>query len=629
VRVAAIDARMGVETTTMQDTDAWGIDRGYFDIAGTWWETRADTRRALLEAMGADPDSPAPPPEARVHVVRAGQPSGLSGPGELALEDGATFSVETALPEDLPFGYHEWRPHGQEPVRLIVSPGQCHLDEGRRQWGWAVQLYALRSAASWGMGDLGDLRELARWSRAELGADMLLLNPLGAVLPFEAQEPSPYYPSSRRYRNPLYLRIEDVPGAGDVRRDFTAAAAAGRALNARREIDRPAVFRLKMRVLEQAFTRFGPSAAFDDYCRAQGAPLREFAVFCALAEHHGSGWLSWPEEHRRPNAPEVARFAVAKAPRVRFHQWLQWLLDEQLRQVGREIGVMHDLPIGVDPAGADAWAFQDVLAGGVRVGAPPDRLATQGQDWGLPPFVPHKLRAAGYDPFIQIIRASLRHAGGLRMDHVMGLFRLFWIAREQTAREGAYVRYRPDELLAVLDIESHRAGATIVGEDLGTVEDGVRETLAAHRILSYRVLWFESAPPAQYPELAMATVTTHDLSTIAGLWDGSDLEEQRRQGVFPDEQHTREIVQRVGSMAGVGPDTDRQALILAIHRLLGQAPSLFVTATLEDAAAATERPNMPGTGRGRANWSLALPRTLEQLREDPLPREIAKALARS
>jgi 4-alpha-glucanotransferase len=621
---------MGVETTTMSGTDAWGIDNGYFDIAGTWWETRPDTRRALLEAMGVDPEQPPSLPEPRVRVLRPGQAHGLYGHGELVLEDSTRLVVDAAVPTDLPLGYHEWRPASGAPIRLIVSPGRCHLEEGRRQWGWAAQLYATRSRASWGMGDFGDLRELARWSRAELGAETLLLNPVGAVMPFENQEPSPYYPSSRRYRNPLYLRIEDVPGARDLGRDFEEAAAAGRALNARREIDRSTVYRLKMRVLEKVFSRFGSSAWFDAYRAAQGAPLREYAVFCALAEHHGSGWLGWPEEHRHPAASGVARFAQANLERVRFHEWLQWLLDEQLAAAGKEIGIMHDLPIGVDPAGADAWAFQDVLASGVRVGAPPDLLATQGQDWGLPPFVPHKLRTVGYDPFIQIIRASLGHARGVRMDHVMGLWRLFWIPPHLTAREGTYVRYAADDLLAILALESHRAQATIVGEDLGTVEDGVRETLAEHRILSYRVLWFEPERPAHYPPLAMAAVTTHDLPTIVGLWDGSDLEEQKRLGAHPNEEAAGQMVRRVGGMAGIEPGADPRALVLGIHRLLAEAPSALITATLEDAAASPERPNLPGTtAQQRANWCLALPQTIEELRASELPREIAKALARS
>jgi 4-alpha-glucanotransferase len=619
---------MGVETTTMtRTTDAWGIDSGYFDISGNWFETRPDTRRILLEAMGVDPDDPEPPASCDIYVVRPGEPCSLQGPGSLVLEDGTELEIIAGLPPDLPLGYHEWRPEGGgAPARVIVSPGRCHLDEDQRRWAWAVQLYTLRSQASWGMGDLGDLRDLAIWSRG-LGAGMLLVNPLNAALPTASQEASPYYPSSRRYHNPIYLRVEDAPGV-ERNAELETAIAEGRALNARERIDRDAVFRLKMGVLERAFARAGEQAGLDRFCADQGRALADFATFCALVEHHQSGWPSWPEEHRRPDSPAVRAFAAEHHSRVRFHQWLQWLCDEQLRRVGSEIGVMHDLPIGVDPCGADAWAWQDVLARGVRVGAPPDKFATQGQDWGLPPFIPHKLRAAGYDPFIQVIRSSLRHAGGLRIDHVMGLFRLFWIGQGQSPREGTYVRYPADDLLAILALESHRAQATIVGEDLGTVEDGVREKLHDHRVLSYRVVWFESERPVSYPKYAVAAVTTHDLPTIAGLWSGSDLEEQRQQGLSPNEQATHEIVDQVARLTGLPHDADPREVVLRVHRALGESPCVLIAATLEDAALMPERPNMPGAGGARGNWSIPLPLTLEELRQEPLAQQIAETLSR-
>jgi len=617
---------MSATMSRVRQSDAFGIDSGYFDIGGKWWETAPETRRALLQAMGIDPDAPAEPPPAPVAVLVPGRrPSTLRGPAEILLEDGTTLDVGDEPPSDLPFGYHEWRPRRGTPIRLIVSPGRCPLDEGLRSWGWALQLYALRSAQSWGMGDLGDLRELAAWSHAQ-GAGLLLVNPMGAALPFEQQDPSPYFPSSRRYRNPLYLRVEEAAGASQAGPVLEAAAVAGRALNGDRRIDRIAVFRAKMRALETLYERFGGAPSFDRYCGREGPALEDFAAFCVLAEVHGSGWLGWPEEYRRPGAEAVRRFAADNSDRVRFHQWLQWLLDEQLRGAGRELRIMHDLPIGVDPAGADAWAFQDVLALGVRVGAPPDEFASQGQDWGLPPFVPHKLRAAAYDPFIQVIRASLRHAGGLRIDHVMGLFRLFWIPEGRSAKEGAYVRYASDELLAIVALESHRAGAIVCGEDLGTVENGVRETLADHRVLSYRVLWFEPEAPPSYPPLALSAVTTHDLPTIAGLWTGSDLDEQKNLGTAPNEEGTRRIRDKVAGLTGLAPDADPKDVVVALHERLGAAPSLFVTATLEDALLVRERPNIPGTAGARDNWSLALPATLEELRDHPLALKVAEVL---
>jgi 4-alpha-glucanotransferase len=289
---------------------------------------------------------------------------------------------------------------------------------------------------------------------------------------------------------------------------------------------------------------------------------------------------------------------------------------------------MQDLPIGVDPDGADAWAWQDALATGASVGAPPDRYVRRGQDWGLPPFVPHRLRALAYQPFVETIRAALRHAGGLRIDHVMGLFRLFWIPAGAAPADGGYVRYPADDLLAIVALESHRAGAFVVGEDLGTVEVGVRERLADHGILSYRVMWFEDRPTAEYPELAMAAVTTHDLPTVAGLWTGADIFEQRALGLEPNEAALAATRKRLAAATGVGAEPTIDDVVAATHELLGAAPSLLVTATLDDALGVVERPNVPGTTSERPNWSLALPVPLEQLETTPLAARIARALRR-
>jgi 4-alpha-glucanotransferase len=263
------------------------------------------------------------------------------------------------------------------------------------------------------------------------------------------------------------------------------------------------------------------------------------------------------------------------------------------------------------------------------VGAPPDEFAHEGQDWGTPPFVPHRLRAHGYQPFVETVRAGFRHAGGMRIDHVMGLFRLFWVPGGGTARHGAYVRYPTDDLLAILALESERAGALVVGEDLGTVEPGVRERLAAERILSTRVLWFEPGPPAGYPALSLAAVTTHDLPTVRGLWTGSDLEEQRRVGVVPNVAGTEALRARVRALIGLPDDAPADVVALTIHRRLAEAPSTLLAATLEDALGVVERPNLPGTTQDRrANWALALPETLEDIQADPRPGTLAGALVR-
>ena len=605
-------------------TDPWGIADGYHDALGEWRVLSTATREALRRAMGAEGDAPPPAP---VIVGRAGERVDIAAPARLVLEDGAALDFDGTLPVDVPPGYHELQPGDDgPPIRLIVSPGRCPVPT-RRGWGWAAQLYATRSSQSWGIGDLADLRRLGRWA-AGLGASTILINPLSAPLPLRAQQSSPYYPSSRRFLNPLYLRVEEAPGAAALGPDLQRLAALGRALDAERVIDRTRVFDLKMEALERLWAKTNVADAdFERWVRERGASLREFAIFCALAEHHGGGWHAWPAEHHRPGSPEVTRFAEVHAARVRFHQWLQWLLERQLAAAAAEIGIMQDLPIGVDPDGADAWAWQDALATGASVGAPPDPFVPRGQDWGLPPFVPHRLRALGYGPFIETIRASLRHGGGLRIDHVMGLFRLFWVPRGLPPAEGGYVRYPADDLLAIVALESQRTGATVVGEDLGTVEDGVREQLAAHGILSYRVVWFEDRPPARYPPLAMAAVTTHDLPTVGGLWTGDDLAEQRKLGLVGDNAALDATRARLGALVGLAPDAAVADVIEATHARLAEAPSLLVTATLDDALAVRERPNVPGTSRERPNWSIALPLTLEALETAPLARRIADILA--
>jgi 4-alpha-glucanotransferase len=289
---------------------------------------------------------------------------------------------------------------------------------------------------------------------------------------------------------------------------------------------------------------------------------------------------------------------------------------------------MQDLPIGFDPDGADAWAFQDVLADGISVGAPPDEFNTRGQNWGLPPFVPDRLRESGYGPFIETIRGLLRHAGGLRIDHVMGLFRLFWIPRGFDPKDGAYVRGHAADLLAIIALESWRARAVIVGEDLGTVEERARQALTDSRVLSYRLVWFEKTPPARFPERALAAVTTHDLPTIAGLWSDRDLEEQRTLGLSPNVAGMREIKSRVRRSTRATRRTAMPVVIARVYEALGRAPSRILTATLDDALGVEDRPNMPATTDERPNWSIPLPKPIEELVEDPLARRIGRALSR-
>ena len=606
-------------------TDPWGIDDGYHDVAGTWHATSDDTRSALRAAMG---DAAVPPDPGRpLWVVRAGAAEPLLGPCELRLEGGEARRAESALPADLPIGYHELHPlDGGPATRLIVTPGRCHLPADLRAWMLAVQLAGCRSTESWGIGDLADLRALGTWA-AGRGAGMLAVSPLHAPLPLDRVEPSPYFPSSRRWITPLALRIDELPGAaGDA--TIAELATRARAMNDDPLVDRDHAWDLKRRALEHLWSGADADARFERWRAEMGDELETYARFCTLAEHHGRGWPEWPEAHRHPAGTGVAGFAREHDDRVSFWAWVQYLAHEQLRRAEEPLPLLTDLAIGVDPAGADAWAMQDLLASDVRVGAPPDEFNRAGQDWGLPPFVPHLLRGTGYAPLASLWRAVMGHGGGVRIDHVMGLFRLFWIPPGGGPADGAYVRYRGDEMLAVLAIESARARATIVGEDLGTVEPEVRSALADAGVLSYRLAWFEEGPPDDYPTQALAAVTTHDLPTIAGVWTGDDAADQRAAGIEPDEAAMERLKGKLMGLTGLGPDAPVDDVIVATHERLARSPSMLVAATLEDALALRQRPNLPGTTHERPNWSTTLPLPLADVFTDPLVSRLVGALHR-
>jgi len=456
---------------------------------------------------------------------------------------------------------------------------------------------------------------------------MVLVNPLHAALPGFPQTASPYFPSSRCFLNPIYLSVADVPGADEVV-DLAALADAGRALNDDRLIDRDAVWRLKSAALESVFAATSdPDPGLLRFCASGGRHLANYATFCAIWESHGPSWASWPEGLRRADAPEVAAFAEARPDRVRYHQWLQWLLDRQLAAVASETSLMVDLAVGVDPGGADAWIWQDTYAPGFRIGAPPDDFNTGGQNWGLAAFDPRELAAQAYEPFVVALRAAFRHASGVRIDHVMAMFRLFWVPEGGGPGDGAYVRYPAQDMLDIVARESRRARTWVVGEDLGTVEDGVREELARRNVLSCRLLWFEPGPPSTFPSKALAAVTTHDLPTVAGLWTGADLAEQRRLHLNPNEDGTAEIRRRLCDWTGLGADGGLGELIVTVHRLLAEAPSAVVTATLDDALGVETRPNLPGTTDERPNWCLALPKSLEEIELDHTVARVAAALS--
>lgn len=557
--------------------DAWGIEAGYTDADDRWRESPETLRTALRNIMGP--------------LENLDETLGAEGDGKIPV-----------------------------PVQPCPWPS-------RKAWGWAVQLYAVRSAQSWGIGDLADLRRLGEWA-SRLGAGFIQVNPLMAGQPLPPVEASPYYPSSRRFMSPLYLRIEDVPGADDAAVELAPLADRGRSLNRSTLIDRDAVLRLKREALELLWR---PDRMADPgYARfvlESGSGLRQFAVYCVLAEAMGPDWKTWPREFQHPDSPAITRFAGERAAAVDFHIWMQWLLDSQLERAAAAISIVQDLPIGFDPGGADAWAWQDLLAFGASVGAPPDRFNREGQDWGLPPFIPHRLRKARYRPLEETFRAVLRHAKGLRIDHVMGLFRLFWIPKGSKASDGTYVRFSHEDVLAAVAAECRRAGAFAIGEDLGTVEPLVRRILPEWGVLGSKVLWFESDPPSAFPPATLATITTHDLPTLSGRLRGFDDEEQRGLGLPVDPDGGR-VSERVLAWAGVAADAEPGAVTVSVHRMLARSPSILVAATLEDALGVERRPNLPGTLHERPNWKIPLPKTLEEIEVDPLVLEVAAALDR-
>jgi 4-alpha-glucanotransferase len=581
----------------------------------------ADDLRAVQASML--PEDPGAEPAPLFVRPGGGLPRGAAS---IELEDGREIPAGATLDRDAPFGYHRLAMRDGRSIRLIASPGRCALPDELRGWGWAVQLYAVRSRSGWGMGDLGDLRTLGTWSKAS-GAAMLLLNPLHAVHPGLPQEPSPYFPSSRLYRNPLYLRVEDIPGARDDQLVQEAARAAD-PLRTAPIIDRNLILPLKLRALESLWSGFSGDPGFDAFVAREGELLERYACFCVIAERHPGPWTSWPEEYRRPDSPAVRALVTRARERVDFHRWLQWSLDAQLDRAGKEIPVVHDLAIGFASDGADAWLWQDVVAPAARIGAPPDDFNPSGQDWGVPPFDPHRLRSAGYAPLVATLRRIMRAGRGIRIDHVMGMFRLWWVplsARDPSG--GAFVRYPANELLDILALESVRAGCGVIGEDLGTVEDGVRPELRRRRVLSYRLAWFEAEAPQRYPKGALAALSTHDLPTAAGVWTGADLREMESGGRQVNRNAELGVRRKLQKLTGAADGDSTAVVVERAYAALATAPSRLVVATLDDATLAERRPNLPGV-LDRPNWSIPLPRTLEQLRRDELPRRIASVLRR-
>ena len=603
----------------MSRHDQWGVADGWWATDGHWHAVEDHTVQSLRSVQREGPSRDSPPPDPPMWFAHAGERHALRSPCTLLLDDGGSIDCDDELPPDLPLGAHHLHPSDGGPTTaLFIVPRRS--PRPRRGWGWSAQLYASRSRQSWGLGDLADLADLARWTE-QGGGSLLAHNPLGAPLPTDHQQSSPYYASTRRFWSPLYLRIEEVRGAELVGEPLEHAAAAGRALNADARLDRDRVWALKRAALGTIWDRVGRTEGVRDELARAGADaeLTRFAVFCALAEHHGSGWSKWPTEHRHPDSPDVAAFAEQHAEHVAFHRWLQVEADLQLQQAAAAgAGLMADLPVGFDPSGFDAWTDQDLLALGSSVGAPPDDFSPTGQDWGLPPYIPWRLRSVAYRPWLDTLQRVLRHSDALRIDHVMGLFRLFWIPSGGSALDGGYVHHRGTDLLDLAVMEATRAGAALVGEDLGTVEPEVREALSDRDVFGYRIGWFADDPPQDWPATTLASLTTHDLPTVAGIWSGQDAADRAEAGLAPDAEGAALLRSRLARLADdpartLPDDADAREVTLAAHAALARSGSDLALATLEDAVGVRSRPNLPGTIDEHPNWCQALPVPIEEL----------------
>jgi 4-alpha-glucanotransferase len=576
------------------------------------------------------------------------------------------------LPADLPLGYHRVHLRSgdrESDTALIVTPDWLGLPErlgARRIWGLAVQLYSVRSAQSWGVGDLTDLTDLAVWSASVHGAGYLLVNPLHAAAPGTPMEPSPYLPTSRRFVNPLYLRVEVITEfaalrkRGRVRRLGAGVREHAGTLDV---IDRDTAWgakRAALRLVYRAPRSAGRELAYAAYRAREAAALDDFAVWCALAEKYGGDWHDWPESLQHPGADGVAAFAAAHADAVDFHRWLQWQLDEQLAAAqthaaaaGMSLGIMADLAVGVHPDGADAWALQDVLARGVTAGAPPDEFNQLGQDWSQPPWRPDRLDEQEYQPFRALIRSALRHAGGVRIDHIIGLFRLWWVPAGAPPTQGTYVRYDHEAMMGIVALEAHRAGAVVVGEDLGTVEPWVRDYLRARGVLGTSILWFEldrdggagptpvPLPAERWRECCLSSVTTHDLPPTAGYLVREHVLLRHFLGLLtrPVEEELAAAeaelaawlaeLRRVGLL---GTHADLDATVLALYEYLGRTPSRLLGLALTDAVGDRRTQNQPGTIDEYPNWRVPLsgpdgrPVLLEDVFTDPRAARLAEAL---
>jgi 4-alpha-glucanotransferase len=623
--------------------------------------------------------------------IKTGQGDTLSGEfdparlpvlAERGLRDLWYLRLELELPA-LPYGYHRlWLEKGDgvplASAGLVVAPRRSFepdaIRAGARAWGPAIQLYTLRSPRNWGIGDFTDLAGFAV-AAAKLGADLVGLNPLHALFPADPSLCSPYSPSSRHFLNILYIDPEAVPEFAHcvtARRlvaspEFQARLAQ---LRASPWVDYSGVTACKMDVFREIYETFRAQGSrarrieFSQYMRIHGQSIEIFGLFHALHAHFVAagilgGWPAWPEAYHDPAGAAAQAFRSANPESVEFHCWLQWLAAEQLeaaeqsaRAAGMRLGLYRDLAVGPDSGGAETWAGQSLYATGATVGAPPDPLALHGQDWGIPPVHPDALRERAYEPFVQLLRANMGRRGVLRIDHVMMLFRLWWVPRGCRSADGGYVHYRLDELMAIVALESWRQRCLVVGEDLGTVPPEVRAAMTDHGLYSYRVLFFEREAdgrfrrPADYPRQALAAVSTHDLPTLASFWAGTDIDLRERLGLYPESAQadleraaraaTRdaliEALAKEGLLPGhspapgPAPEGMDAALACAMQCYLARSTAAVLMLQPEDWLGMDAPVNVPGTSASYPNWARKLVVDWPEFMAGPATRALADAV---
>ena len=702
------------QTPLTAAAEAWGIEQAFYDIWGKLHKTTPEANQAILHSLGVEdvekaledklwaewsrPLSetivlgPQSPLSISLPESRAGQNiellfvwedsqekhhslelSALPVSDEITLRGQKFVRKQLPLPDNCPLGYHKLTFDSTE-VRLILCPSRCFLPEKLRAGGIGVSLYAIRSGRNWGCGDFTDLKALLDWLADEVGASFLALNPLHSLANRVPYNTSPYLPNSIFFYNLLYLDVEQVA-------EYAAGTGGGDSLHAEIErlrqsefVEYEGVATLKLSVLKTLFETFvdqhwepnTPRAqSFRAFIEREAEPLRLFSTHAALDEHlhqqNPEAWnfTAWPEEFRRPDSPAVAEFSQQNWRSVLLYQYIQWQLDEQLKEAqayakarGLGIGLYHDLALAIDKFGADAWAHPSFYIAGCRVGSPPDDFAPEGQDWGFPPPNAQQHFQNGYRLFAESIRKNAQHGGALRIDHVMRFFHLFWVPDGMTAAHGTYVKDRAQDLMHILALESVRSQFVVVGEDLGTVPDELRQMLQQFGVLSYRLLYFEKDKsgrfkwPSEYPEQALVSTTTHDLPTLAGFWSCRDIQARREAGVIgSDEDFQKAIDDRLkdkqlllGQLIEAGflpqdyPADARQLPELtgelhnAVIGFLASTPAHLFLLTIEDLMKTKDQQNLPGTTAEYPNWRRKLDFTIEDLRRRPLPNDYSGML---